>query len=148
MGRERVLDEIRDGQRFILVTHEKSFGPGHNGTQEGVALMPFGGEFGGAVDNRVDLAFQLSLWLQERGRHSSKGGRANDENVQVAPSSWLTPGEGSEQKGNANPRDERQQRMFALDRHIEAAPGAVRSRKAVEDQPIRIGGQPRVGVQE
>jgi len=55
--------------------------------------MPFGGEFGGAVDNRVDLAFQLPLRLQERGRHRSKGCRANDENVQVAPSTWLTAGE-------------------------------------------------------
>jgi hypothetical protein len=77
----------------MFITQEKRFGSGHNRTQEGMALTPFGGEFCGAIDNRVDLAVQLPLWFQESVRHGPKGRVANDQNVNIARRSLLTLGE-------------------------------------------------------
>ena len=58
-----------------------------------MALAPFGGEFRGAVDNRIDFAFELPLWLQEGARHGSKGCVANNQNVNITRGLLLTPGE-------------------------------------------------------
>ena len=47
-------------------------------------LTPFAGEFGWAIDNRVNLAVELPLWFQESVRHGPKGRIANDQNVNIA----------------------------------------------------------------
>ncbi len=55
---------------------------------------------------------------------------------------------GEARAGIHEPGDDGEQRMPALDRHIEAPPGAPRLRQAFKDQPVGVGGQSRIGVQK